>query len=49
MCVCPVCHYKGEKIEIREDLNDNNRMVKFISCAHCGVLKEKQNWKKEGY
>lgn len=47
--VCPVCNYEGTKIEIKEDMEDSNKMVKFISCSQCGRLLEKQIWRMEGY
>jgi len=46
---CPVCGYEGNKIEVKEDLEDKSRMYKFISCGRCGKLIEKQVWKMEGY
>lgn len=41
--VCPICNYEGTKIEIKEDMEDSNKMVKFISCSQCGRLLEKTN------
>jgi hypothetical protein len=41
---CPMCNHEGEKIEIREDLENKNVMYKFISCSSCGRLLEKQKF-----